>query len=75
VLDDLSCVVVDPASGEAHALNAVGTAILERCDGTLTVVEIASEIGDLFDVASIDRVTSDVVAFLTDLRERGLIAW
>lgn len=72
VLDDLSSVAVDPATGEAHALTAVATAVFERCDGTLTEAEIVAEVADIFD-APRDRVARDVADFLDDLAARGLI--
>jgi PqqD family protein of HPr-rel-A system len=72
VLDDLSSVAVDPDSGQAHALTAVATAIFERCDGTMTVDEIVAEITDIFDCDGI-QARSDVLTFLGELSERGLI--
>lgn len=74
VLDDLSGVAVDPAAAKAHALNPVATAILERCDGTLTVAAIADEIADIFDGPA-DRIATDVERFVGDLAEKGLIEW
>jgi pyrroloquinoline quinone biosynthesis protein D len=74
VLDDLSGVAVDLESEQAHALNPVGVAVLERCDGTLTVGEIVVEVCDIFD-APREQITADVHAFMADLAARGMIEW
>jgi pyrroloquinoline quinone biosynthesis protein D len=74
VLDDLSGVAVDSESERAHALNPVGVAVLERCDGTLTVGEIVVEVNDIFD-APREQIAADVHAFLVDLAARGMIEW
>ena len=74
VLDDLSGVVVNLESERAHALNPVGVAVLERCDGTLTVREIVDEVCDIFD-APREQITADVHAFLADIDARGMIEW
>jgi PqqD family protein of HPr-rel-A system len=74
VLDDLTSVVFDPQRGEAHTLNPAATAVLERCDGSLSTAEIIDAQIALFD-APPARVAEDVVAFLGDLRGRGLIGW
>jgi PqqD family protein of HPr-rel-A system len=72
VLDDFSSVAVDPDSGQAHALTPVATAIFERCDGTMSVNEIVQEIVDIFECDGA-QAQSDVVAFVDELRERGLL--
>lgn len=74
VLDDLSGVVIDSENGQAHALNPVGVAILERCDGTLTVGEIVVEVADIFD-APRDQIAADVHLFLEDIAARRMIEW
>jgi PqqD family protein of HPr-rel-A system len=72
VLDDLSSVAVDPDSGQAHALTPVATAIFERCDGSMSVDQIISEIVDIFDCDD-SQARSDVLTFLSELRDRGLL--
>ena len=72
VLDDLSGIAVDAESEQAHALNPVGVAVLERCDGTLTVGEIVVEVSDIFD-APPEQIAADVHAFLADIAGRGMI--
>jgi len=74
VLDDLSGIAINSESEQAHALNPVGVAVLERCDGTLTVGEIVVEVSDIFD-APREQITADVHAFLADLAAREMIEW
>ena len=74
VLDDLSSVAVDPESGQAHALTPVATAIFERCDGTMTVGEIMSELVEIFD-CTFEQVNRDALLFLNNLANQGLISW
>jgi pyrroloquinoline quinone biosynthesis protein D len=74
VLDDLSGIAVDSESEQAHALNPVGVAVLERCDGTLTVAEIVVEVSDIFDAPQ-EQIAADVHAFLADLADREMIEW
>jgi pyrroloquinoline quinone biosynthesis protein D len=74
ILDDLSGIAVDLDSEQAHALNPVGVAVLERCDGTLTVGEIVDEVCDIFD-APREQIGADVRAFLADIAARRMIAW
>jgi PqqD family protein of HPr-rel-A system len=73
VLDDFSSVAVDPDSGQAHALTPVATAIFERCDGTMSVDEIVRDVVDIFECDDA-QAQNDVVAFVDELRERGLLA-
>jgi hypothetical protein len=72
ILDDMSSVVADSEAGEAHALTLVATAILERCDGSMTVGDIVGEIVEIFDCTP-DQAERDVVAFLDQLAGKGLI--
>ena len=72
VLDDLSSVAVDPDSGQAHALTPVATAIFERCDGSMSVDQIIGEIVDIFDCED-SQARADVLSFLSELRDRGLL--
>ena len=74
VLDDLSGVAVDADGGTAHALNPVAAAVLERCNGTLAVREIAAELVEIFDVPP-ERIAADVEVFVDDLAGKGLIEW
>jgi hypothetical protein len=53
-------------------LTPVATAIIERCDGTMTVDEIVGEIVEIFDCDA-SQAQTDVLAFLDDLATRELI--
>ena len=55
------------------ALNAVAAAVARRLDGARTVGEIAAQVAAAFGEASAGEVEKDVVAFLGQLAERGLI--
>jgi coenzyme PQQ biosynthesis protein PqqD len=51
------------------ALNESAAAIAQRCDGTRTIAQIASELGR---EAGKD-VTADVIAFVEQLKKKGLL--
>jgi pyrroloquinoline quinone biosynthesis protein D len=51
-------------------LNETATAILELCDGTRTVAEIAAQLRARWPQAD----ESEVAAFVARLRERGLLS-
>ena len=55
------------------SLNAVGSAVCRRCDGTHTVAEIVEAVGATFLDAPRTDVERDVLFFLERLRERGLL--
>jgi pyrroloquinoline quinone biosynthesis protein D len=50
-------------------INESGRAILELCDGSRTVAEIARMLGDRFGV----EVLGDVADYLSRMIERGLV--
>lgn len=54
-------------------LNPTAHEIVSRCDGIATVADIIAALAEEYD-APADALTADVVACLTDLRERKLIA-
>jgi coenzyme PQQ biosynthesis protein PqqD len=55
------------------ALNATALAILQLCDGALDVSGIAQRLRDGLKHTPLERIEDDVLAFLTDLHQRGLI--
>ncbi len=59
------------SSGKMHALNVLGTEIWKLCDGK-TGEEIISILSDGFDVER-EVLEKDVIAFLEDLKELGLV--
>ena len=59
--------------GEAvHLLNVTAAVIWELCDGAHTAEEIADEVARRTG-AGLERVSQDVRAALSDLRERGML--
>jgi hypothetical protein len=71
---DGEVVMVLPATGKVHTLNAVGTRFWQLVDGERTMAEIAAQMADEFD-ASADRIERDCRAFAAELGERGLLAF
>jgi coenzyme PQQ biosynthesis protein PqqD len=55
------------------SLNAVASAIVERCDGKHTVDAIVAELCDCFSGAEPGEVERDVLEFLDELVARGLL--
>ncbi|XXT58777.1 pyrroloquinoline quinone biosynthesis protein PqqE [Sorangium sp. So ce590] len=55
------------------ALNPVAAAVAVRLDGARTVAAIAAEVAASFAAARPDEVERDVLAFLEELAERGLL--
>jgi coenzyme PQQ biosynthesis protein PqqD len=70
---DGEAVMVLPATGRVHTLNAVGTRFWELVDGERTVAEIAVQMADEFD-APVEQIEQDCRAFAAELSERGLLA-
>ena len=70
---DGEAVVVDPEGRELITLNAVGTQIWEHLDGQREVTELVDELLGNFDGVSREEFEADVVAYLEELREAGLL--
>ena len=70
-LDD-EVVLLDLDSGVYSTLNAVGSVIWDRCDGTISVKEIVDEIVLEFEVVE-QQAHDDTLEFLDDLIERGYL--
>jgi hypothetical protein len=67
-------VVVSLDSGQvALILNAVGDAVLELCDGTRSIPDIASVIRDTIAVPESTDVAGDVNALLEQLVQAGIV--
>ena len=71
ILDDES-VLLDPATGSSHLLDAPGTLIVQCLDGVSTIGEIAD---DIADELGLDRATieNDVLTLVRTLGEQGLL--
>jgi pyrroloquinoline quinone biosynthesis protein D len=61
-----------PESQTAHALNSSAVAIWELCDGTLTIDEIAEELGPRVGRSGA-ALLPDVILTVTRLSELGLL--
>jgi len=67
-------VVISVNGGErALILNAVGDAVVELCDGSRTVAEIAAFLRDNLEVPQHVDVVGDVSAMIDELSRAGLI--
>lgn len=55
------------------ALNDVASAIVRRCDGAHTIEDIVTELSATFADAELGAVERDVLEFLEQLVDRGLL--
>jgi hypothetical protein len=72
-LTDGEVVVSVPGGRQAVILNVVGDAVLELCDGSRTVAEIADFLRSSLQVAEEIDVAKDVGAVLDELVRAGLV--
>ncbi|MCI0395605.1 MAG: PqqD family protein [Chloroflexi bacterium] len=73
VLED-GAVIVTPESGRVTVFNDVGTFIWGLMDGNNRVTDIISRLVQQYKVEN-EQAQNDVLAFLGDLDERGLLIW
>ncbi len=67
-------VVISVAGGDkAMILNSVADAVLELCDGSRTIAEIAEFVRDTLDVPADTDVMHDIDAVLDELARAGVI--
>ena len=72
-LEGLDEVVVIDGEGQCCvSLNLTAAAVLEMCDGTQTVREIAAELAQISS-AEVSQVEADVFALLTELKSHQLL--
>jgi PqqD family protein of HPr-rel-A system len=64
--------VHDAKQGKVHVLNASAGKILQLCDGTRTVEEIAVAVANTF-LTDTERVRPDVDAALAEFKTLGLL--
>ncbi len=69
---DTESLLLDPASGETHLLDAPGTVIIASLDGRSTLAEIADDIAEIVG-ADAEIVRNDVLDLVTTLGASGLI--
>ena len=53
-------------------LDQVGTAVLRQMDGVSNLSQISERLAQVYD-APLDVIAPDVTAFVTDLRDRGMV--
>ncbi|WP_299750644.1 pyrroloquinoline quinone biosynthesis peptide chaperone PqqD [uncultured Tateyamaria sp.] len=53
-------------------LDQVGTAVLERLDGATSLDQISADLSAIYD-APVDVIAPDVIAFVMDLRDKGMV--
>jgi hypothetical protein len=73
-VQDSTISVLETERGRLMLTNPVGAKILQLCDGTHTVEEIAAEVAAEFPGAEVDEIRTDVEEFLTAARGKGVIA-
>jgi coenzyme PQQ biosynthesis protein PqqD len=66
-------VMVLPATGKVHTLNAVGTRFWELIDGRRSLAEIAEQLEEEFD-APAHAIAADCQRFAGELAERRLLS-
>ncbi len=71
-LSDDETVVLSP-KGSAVVLNEVGAVVLELCDGTRTVDEVADVLCENLRGASPEQVRADVRSFVETLTASGCL--
>lgn len=69
---DGEAVVYDEALYRLHHLNHSAALVFELCDGRATIVEMAEEIGDVFEMDA-REVEGQIRPLLGQLREEGLV--
>jgi hypothetical protein len=64
----------DPSSFNGHLLklNRAGATIWELCDGTVSIAEMAQEVGQRFAIPHA-KAMADVITFVQDLARQNLI--
>jgi len=64
--------VHDPDRGKVHVLNASGGKVIELCDGTRTVAEVAVYLAGVYSI-DIGRAQSDVKRVLGEFEALGIV--
>ena len=72
-LPDGEVVVSVPGGDKAMILNSIADAVLELCDGSRTVTEIAQFVRDTLTVPASTDVARDIDAVLDELARAGVI--
>ena len=65
-------VVLNLETGKYHGLNPSGARMLETATGARSIRDAARELAHIYDRDD-EEMQQDLIAFLTDLQERGLV--
>jgi len=57
----------------ALRLQGTGRAIVERCDGQHTLLQIVQELQATFDVSDPEKIRNDVFMFIERLQQKGVV--
>lgn len=71
-LSDEETVVLSPM-GSAVVLNEVGAVVLDLCDGTRTIADVADVLCESLSGASREQVLADVESFVETLTASGCL--
>ena len=71
-MPDGSALLYDPATSQAHTLNAIGSFIWEYCDGTLAPDQIAAELADALPDAP--NIPAEALRMIAEFDAAGLFA-
>jgi hypothetical protein len=69
---DESLVMMDIDAGKYYVLDDIASTVWERLATPTPVSELVSELCSRYDVTS-ERCETDIVPFLTELHEKGLV--
>jgi PqqD family protein of HPr-rel-A system len=72
-LDDSETVLYDPQSDAVHVLNRTAALIVNLCDGEHSTEEMATKLGEQFEVEAGVDLLADVEETLTSLKNHGLL--
>jgi hypothetical protein len=72
-LTDSESVVSLRGGGKALILNAIGDAVLDLCDGSRTIEEIAAFLRENLEVPSGTDVAADVRSIVDELTRAGVV--
>jgi len=70
---DGQATIVIPNRAAVHVLNPVGTMVWGLIDGVRTVGQIVDAVTTEYEAPS-DEVRRDVLAFVSDLRQNGMVS-
>lgn len=72
-LPDGEVVISVPGADKAMILNSVADAVLELCDGSRTITEIAEFVRDTLSAPAATDVVGDITAVIDELARAGVI--